>query len=454
MQNKGAITLLTIALALVSLYQLSFTWKTNRVEKVAREYAQGDPVKEKVYLDSIANKEVYNFLGIAQYTYKECKELELNLGLDLRGGMNVTMEVDVVDVVRSLANYSQDEAFNQALQEAVKMRTSSPKDFVTLFGEAFERIAPNAQLASPNIFGTVELKDKIKIGASNKEDLDVIRQEAEGAIDNTFNILRTRIDRFGVAQPNIRKADISGRIVIELPGIKDAQRVRKLLQGTAALEFYETFDNGDFFPYLQAANEKARTIVEAEEILTTENAANATAEQPETAQADTTANSLISQAAAQDSTNNLLADEAAFKKANPLFSVLTPNIDRQSGQIIPTGSLICYSYVKDTAAGFIAIAESDKTIGEEINIATQKEISIGDLANEIISQINPKAQIVCDEQRLRPEKSEVNRLLGCNEKIKRLTDWQPQYTFAQGITETIDWIKKNMGAYKTDIYNV
>ena len=291
MQNKGAITLLTIALALVSLYQLSFTWKTNRVEKVAREYAQGDPVKEKVYLDSIANKEVYNFLGIAQYTYKECKELELNLGLDLRGGMNVTMEVDVVDVVRSLANYSQDEAFNQALQEAVKMRTSSPKDFVTLFGEAFERIAPNAQLASPNIFGTVELKDKIKIGASNKEVLDVIRQEAEGAIDNTFHILRTRIDRFGVAQPNIRKADISGRIVIELPGIKDAQRVRKLLQGTAALEFYETFDNGDFFPYLQAANEKARTIVEAEEILTTENAANATAEQPETTKADTTANS-------------------------------------------------------------------------------------------------------------------------------------------------------------------
>ena len=119
----------------------------------------------------------------------------------------------------------------------------------------------------------------------------------------------------------------------------------------------------------------------------------------------------------------------------------------QLGSLTPTRD---FNYVKDTAAGFIAIAESDKTIGEEINIATQ----IGDLANEIISQINPKAQIVCDEQRLRPEKSEVNRLLGCNEKIKRLTDWQPQYTFAQGITETIDWIKKNMGAYKTDIYNV
>ena len=135
----------------------------------------------------------------------ECKELELPLGLDLRGGMNVTMEVDVVDVVRNLANNSADPAFNQALNEAIQMRTKSPKDFVTLFGEAFEKIAPNAQLASPDIFGTVEMKEKIKIGASNKEVLDVIRQEADAAIDNTFNILRTRIDRFGVAQPNIRR---------------------------------------------------------------------------------------------------------------------------------------------------------------------------------------------------------------------------------------------------------
>ena len=225
MQNKGAITLLAIALALVSLYQLSFTCKTSRVEKAARDYAQGNPDREKAYLDSIANQEVYNFLGLAKFTYKECKELDLNLGLYLRGGMNVTMEVDVADVVRSLANYTPDPAFNQAIQEAIKMRTTSPKDFVTLFGEAFEKIAPDAQLASPDLFGTVELKDKIKIGASNKEVLDVVRKEADGAIDNTFNILRTRIDRVGVAQPNIRKADISGRIVIELPGIKDAPRV-------------------------------------------------------------------------------------------------------------------------------------------------------------------------------------------------------------------------------------
>ena len=350
MQNKGAITLLAIALALVSIYQLSFTYKTTRVEKAAREYAQGNPDMEKAYLDSIANQEVYNFLGLAKFTYKECKELELNLGLDLRGGMNVTMEVDVADVVRSLANYSPDEAFNQAIQEAIKMRNSSPKDFVTLFGEAFAKIAPNAQLASPNIFGTVELKDKIKIGATNKEVLDVIRKEADGAIDNTFNILRTRIDRFGVAQPNIRKADISGRIVIELPGIKDAQRVRKLLQGTAALEFYETFDNGDFYKYLEVANEKARDLNKAAEVLSATDsialaAVKAAEAATETTSTDTTGNSLIS--GLNDSLK--VASQEEFMKQNPLFALLTPNIDRE-GRIVQQGSTIGLARLKDTSA--------------------------------------------------------------------------------------------------------
>ncbi len=346
MQNKGAITLLAVALALVSLYQLSFTWKTSRVEKAAQEYAQGDPNKEKAYLDSIANQEIYS-LGFVKYTYKECKELELNLGLDLRGGMNVTMEVDVADVVRSLANNTQDPIFNQAVQEAVRMRTTSPKDFVTLFGEAFEKLAPNAQLASPDYFGTVELKDKIKIGATNKEVLDVVREEAEGAIDNTFNILRTRIDRFGVAQPNIRKADISGRIVIELPGIKDAQRVRKLLQGTAALEFFETFDNGDFYQYLAAANSKAFDILKASGKLATDEKEAAITAGKENAQ-KAEGNSLIDNIASQDSLNQLLNSESEFKKNNPLFAVLYPNVDR-SGQVIPNGSIVGYARVADTS---------------------------------------------------------------------------------------------------------
>lgn len=325
-----------------------FTFKTSQVEKAAREYANGDPVKERAYLDSIANQNVYNFLGLAKFTYKECKELELPLGLDLRGGMNVTMEVDVVDVVKSLANNSQDPAFLQAINEAVTMRTKSPKDFVTLFGEAFARIAPNAQLASPDIFGTVEMKDKIKVGASNKEVLDVIRKEAEGAIDNTFNILRTRIDRFGVAQPNIRKADISGRINIELPGIKDAQRVRKLLQGTAALEFFETFENSEFYPHLAAINEKLRDIEITGDILGLSKDTVQVTTVTEEVAADSTDEGIDALLKAAQDSSSLSNDEAAFRKQNPLFALLNPAV-AQNGALRP-GSTVGYARLKDTSA--------------------------------------------------------------------------------------------------------
>ncbi len=346
MRNKGAITLLTIALAIVSAYQLFFTFKTSQVEKAAREYANGNPAREKAYLDSVANQKVYSFLGLADFTYKECKELELPLGLDLRGGMNVTMEVDVVDVLKSLANNSQDPAFNQALAEAVKMRKSSPKDFVTLFGEAFEKIAPGAQLASPDIFG---LNLDVAYGSSNKEVLDVIRKKADEAIDNTFNILRTRIDRFGVAQPNIRKADISGRINIELPGIKDAQRVRKLLQGTAALEFYETFENSEFYPHLVNINEKLREIERAQEILGEDDSTETIiAEEIQSTTTDSleNTNELIRQATS-DSLNNQIGLEE-FRKQNPLFALLTPAL-LQNNTLRP-GSAIGYARLKDTAA--------------------------------------------------------------------------------------------------------
>lgn len=345
MQNKGAITLLAVALALVSLYQLFFTFKTTQVEKEAKVFAQGDPNKEKAYLDSMANQTVYNFLGMAKFTYKECKELEINLGLDLKGGMNVTMEVDVADVVKSLANHSTDPAFNEAIAEAIKMRVSSPKDFVTLFGEAFEKIAPGAQLASPAIFGTHEMKEKIKVGATNKEVLDVIRKEAESAIDNTFNILSTRIDRFGVAQPNIRKADISGRIVIELPGIKDPQRVRELLQGTAALEFYETYDNPEYQQYLLAANNKLREILQAQEV-TTVTETDTVDIKTETAEKDRESAILDAINSTEDSlANSLTASE--FAKNNPLFAVLQPNVNQQ-GQP-GSGSTVGYALVKDTS---------------------------------------------------------------------------------------------------------
>lgn len=354
MQNKGAITLLAVALALVSLYQLFFTYKTNQVENAAKEFANGNPIKEKEYLDSVANQPVYNFLGIAKFTYKECKELELNLGLDLKGGMNVTMEVDVVDVVKSLANHSSDPAFNQAIEEAVKMRVSSPKDFVTLFGEAFEKIAPGAQLASPAIFGTHEMKEKIKVGATNKEVLDVIRKEADGAIDNTFNILRTRIDRFGVAQPNIRKADISGRIVIELPGIKEPQRVRELLQGTAALEFYETFDNAKgqeageeaFINYIAAADQKLKEVLDAEAALI-ENEENTTQVTDTAKKVQDKESAILDAINGESDSLKTLASMAEYQKEHPFFAVLQPNMTQQ-GQPIG-GSIVGYANVKDTS---------------------------------------------------------------------------------------------------------
>jgi SecD/SecF fusion protein len=331
MRNKKAIRSLAIILALVSLYQLFFTYKTNQVENAAKEYASGDPVKEKEYLDSIQNEVVYN-LGIAKFTYKECKELEMNLGLDLKGGMNVTMEVDVVDVVKSLANHSEDPTFNAALEEAVRLRVSDPTDFVTLFGRAFERLDPNAQLASPAIFGTRELEEKIKRGASNSEVLDVIRKEADGAIDNTFNILRTRIDAFGVIQPNVRKADISGRIIIELPGVKDPQRVRELLQGTAALEFYETYDQQDYHTYLEAADNKLREVLHAQNALTPGDpqapeapAAAAASPADSTLTTGETGSELMDALNQQQDSLTGSDDLAMLTRSNPLFTVLQPN---------------------------------------------------------------------------------------------------------------------------------
>lgn len=216
MQNKGAILTFAILLAAVCLYQLSFTFKARQVENTAAEYAQGDPLKEATYLDSIAGEEVFNFLGLKKFTFKEVKEQELNLGLDLRGGMNVTLEISVDELIRALSNYNNDSTFNAALSQARVMQRGSQEDFVTLFGRAFEDIDPNARLAS--IFLTLDLRDRININSTNSEVLNVIRTETDAAIDNAFNIIRTRIDRFGVAQPNIQQLQTRGRILVELPG--------------------------------------------------------------------------------------------------------------------------------------------------------------------------------------------------------------------------------------------
>jgi len=262
MQNKGAIRLFAILLALVSLYQLIFTFQTRQVERQAEVYAKqhggDDPdlVSEFRfnYLDSMKNEVVYNFLfGLREYTYQECKEREINFGLDLKGGMNLILEVQVEDIIKALSNYNQDEAFIEALKLAREREKNSTRDFITLFGEAFEEVAPEGRLAA--IFNTVELRDKVDYNSTNEEVLRVIREEARGAIDNAFNILRTRIDRFGVTQPNIQRLDQTGRILIELPGVGDPERVKDLLQGTANLEFWETYNQEEIFETLISANE-------------------------------------------------------------------------------------------------------------------------------------------------------------------------------------------------------
>jgi SecD/SecF fusion protein len=350
MQNKGAILTFAILLAAVCLYQLTFTWKAKQIEKAAVEYAQGDPDKEFAYLDSISGEVAYNFLGLKKFTYKEVKELEMNLGLDLKGGMNVTLEVSVVDLVRAMSNYSPDSTFNAALARATELQRNSQADYVTLFGQAFEEIDPNAKLAS--VFNTLELRDRINFNTTNAEVLDVIREETDAAIDNSFNILRTRIDRFGVAQPNIQQLQTKGRILVELPGVKDQARVRNLLQGTASLEFWETYENQEVYQYLLAANQKLKDMqaLTAGDTISADTAAGAGVTEPAEADTTQTESSLLSElesGAGKDSTTAGLDNLANFKKEFPLFAVLNPSTD-QTGQLFP-GPVVGMSHSKDTA---------------------------------------------------------------------------------------------------------
>ena len=351
MQNKGAILTFAILLAAVCLYQLTFTFKAGQIERQAKAYAQGDPAKEYFYLDSISGEVVYNFLGLKKFTYKDVKELEINLGLDLKGGMNVTLEVSVVDVIRALSNYNPDSTFNAAIGRAHELQRNSTQDFVTLFGQAFQEVDPNAQLAA--IFNTLELKDRVKFNSTNAEVLDVIRDEADVAIDNSFNILRTRIDRFGVAQPNIQQLQTRGRILVELPGIDNPERVRKLLQGTAQLEFWETFENQEVYPYLMQANQRLREITggtTAQEPASVEEvgAADADSVSVEASEADQTTSLL--EELRSDTTGvspDGLADMANFRQEFPLFALLTPSTD-QMGNLFP-GPIAGIAHARDTA---------------------------------------------------------------------------------------------------------
>ncbi len=343
MQNKGLIKLLAIALALVSLYQLSFTYVTMKVEREAEEYARGDLQVMNNYLDSISSEVVYNMLGLRQYTFRECKAREINLGLDLRGGMNVTLEVSSREIIDALSNYSEDPTFREALDRAAEYQQTTGDDYITSFRRAFGEIDPNAQLAA--IFSTPEMRDRITFNSTNQEVIEVLRNETERAIDNSFNILRTRIDRFGVTQPNIQRLETHGRILIELPGVKDHDRVRNLLQGTANLEFWETYDNSDIYPHLLEANnllsELEEDLRQEEEIEEPEEQRELTAEEQE--EREETLLDLLERDTAVAETEDpdeLLADY-------PLFRILNPNTT-PDGQLMP-GPTVGLSHYRDTA---------------------------------------------------------------------------------------------------------
>jgi SecD/SecF fusion protein len=387
MRGKGLIQFFAVALILVCIYQLSFTIVVNKVEDRAQVFAEikitkgknvdamvpagtnklvyEDSINELIrkakqdYLDSIANEKVFN-LGIISFSYEKCKAQQLSLGLDLKGGMNVVLQVSMEDLIRNMSDQSTDPYFNKALEDAKGSMANNPnKDLVTLFGESYQKIAPSGQLAS--IFATRENQGKIKITDDNATVLKVIKSEADDAFNRTYNILRTRIDKFGVSQPSITPQPSSGRIVVELPGVDNPQRVRNLLQAAAKLEFWETYENAEVYSYLQQANTAIKERGAATVDTTAKNSApkaallssndTAKASQPNSAKSskkDSTSLSLLNSAdTSKKKAANVKSNTAAD---NPLFAVLQPAIyrDEQNNYQLAPGCIVGNAQGTDT----------------------------------------------------------------------------------------------------------
>ena len=358
MQNRNVIKIFAIIFAIVCLYQLSFTWVANGVEDDAVAYAADfnedeREVKEKFYLDSISSEQVYDIL-LTSYTYAECQQREINLGLDLKGGMNVTLEVMVVDVVKALSNQNKDETFNAAIANTLSAQEDSQDDFVTIFGREYEKLAPAPNTGLSALFSTPDLRDKVQFSSTNLEVIEVLKLEVEDAIARSFNILRSRIDRFGVTQPNIQRLETAGRILVELPGIKDPERARKLLQSTAQLEFWETYEYNELFQALESANaflrETAEAVtVEEDSVKVETTQVEEVVEQEDTTQdktSDLLAEIEADTLAADTAANNLSFEE--FASENPLYALLYPNVDQQNQ--LNEGPVVGFCAVKDTAA--------------------------------------------------------------------------------------------------------
>ena len=324
MQNKGFVKVFAVLLTLACAFYLSFSFVTRHHMKLAEQ----DPKGVAHYLDSMQNEKVW--MGV--YSLKDCREMEIGLGLDLKGGMNVILEVSVPDVVRTLADNKPDEAFNAAVAEAAKQQITSQEDFITLFVREYKKQAPDGKLAE--IFATQQLKDKVNTRSTDAEVEAALREEVKTAVENSYNVLRTRIDRFGVVQPNIQTLEGKmGRIMVELPGIKEPERVRKLLQGSANLEFWETYEASEIVPILASADSRARDILSVTE------AADSVEVKEEATAAVSAKDSLT--AALKGETAEANVNMEQLKKEHPLLSVLQLN---QSG----VGCIVGYADYNDT----------------------------------------------------------------------------------------------------------
>ncbi|RZK84436.1 MAG: protein translocase subunit SecDF, partial [Pedobacter sp.] len=334
-----------IVLAIVCAYALSFTLVASSVEKDAKNYAKGDSAKEKAYLDSMSTEKVYPLLG---FTYQDVKSKEINLGLDLKGGMNVTMEISLAELVKSLADNTTDANFNQALQNAQTQLNAGGKDYIKLFVNEFEKLSPGVKLA--DYFSNQDNASQLKPNASNSEVQSFLSKEAESAIDRSFTILRSRIDGFGVVSPNMQKQPGTNRILIEMPGIQDKERVYKLLQGSAELQFWQVYQVQEVVSLLENINKTlASTLKETAPVAndTTATAAAGSKLAGLEKAADTTKGGKLAGLAKKDST----AARAELAKSNPLFSVLSiPTYQAENGQqSLRPGPIVGWVAQKDTA---------------------------------------------------------------------------------------------------------
>ena len=332
MQNKGLITAFAIALGLASLYQLSFSWVANGVASDAEEFSAGDSKVKAAYLDSMMTQEVYPMLG---YTYAEVKKREMNLGLDLKGGMNVILEVSVKDVLKGVVANAQDPMFVQAIANTDAAQSQGQDNYLNTFFTEFDKLSAETGggrlLSDASLFGTPEMTDKVGFNAANEAVQAEIRRDVEAAISNVFTVLRARIDQFGVVQPNIQRLEGTGRILVELPGVKDPARVQKLLQSTAELQFWNMYEGAEVLPFLVNVNERMRDLVEAEKTEVAEAESFDAMSIDGTEEADSTAS---------DSTDVL-------SNVNPFFEIFRPMVS-ETGQSLQ-GPRVGYSLIRDTA---------------------------------------------------------------------------------------------------------